>query len=164
MPPLKLDAPRRSWRRAHAGLDAERFRIDLESHATLEAFGSDLEETRDDPDAAREAGLATEGARVGVERLRSRRCLVGGAATSLGRRRPPYEVWRAAATAAGARAEQRGAARTCRRAPPLRAMAGRVEAVCDLPGPRAAAEAWRLAGEWRVGACPVLTGELWELA
>ena len=39
-----------------------------------------------------------------------------------------------------------------------------VAAVCDLPGPRAAAELWRLATEWRVRPTRFLTGELWELA
>jgi hypothetical protein len=39
-----------------------------------------------------------------------------------------------------------------------------LEAVCDLPGPRAGAEVWRLASEWRVRRIPVLAGELWELA
>lgn len=39
-----------------------------------------------------------------------------------------------------------------------------LEAACDLPGPRAGAEAWRLASEWRVKCVPVLGGVLWELA
>jgi hypothetical protein len=39
-----------------------------------------------------------------------------------------------------------------------------VEAVCDLPGPRANAELWRLAAEWRVKPVRVLTGTLWESA
>jgi hypothetical protein len=39
-----------------------------------------------------------------------------------------------------------------------------LESVCDLPGPRAGAEAWRLASEWRLRRVPVLSGELWELA
>jgi hypothetical protein len=39
-----------------------------------------------------------------------------------------------------------------------------LEAVCDLPGPRAGAEVWRLASEWRVRRLPVLNSELWELA
>jgi hypothetical protein len=39
-----------------------------------------------------------------------------------------------------------------------------VEAVCDLTGPRASAELWRLATEWRVKPVRVLTGELWEPA
>jgi hypothetical protein len=37
-----------------------------------------------------------------------------------------------------------------------------VAAVCDLPGPRAAAELWRLAMEWRVTPQRVLGGELWS--
>ena len=39
-----------------------------------------------------------------------------------------------------------------------------LEAVCDLPGPRASAELWRLAGEWKVKPERVLTGMLWEVA
>ena len=39
-----------------------------------------------------------------------------------------------------------------------------VAAACDLPGPRAAAELWRLASEWRVRPVRIVTGELWELA
>ena len=39
-----------------------------------------------------------------------------------------------------------------------------LEAVCDLPGPRANAELWRLAADWRVKPVRVLTGMLWELA
>ena len=44
-------------------------------------------------------------------------------------------------------------------------MAGvEVEAVCDLPEPRAQAELWRLAGELRARPTRVLTGRLWEPA
>jgi hypothetical protein len=39
-----------------------------------------------------------------------------------------------------------------------------VAAVCELPGPRAPAELWRLASEWKVRPVRVVTGELWELA
>jgi hypothetical protein len=39
-----------------------------------------------------------------------------------------------------------------------------VAAACDLPGPGAPAELWRLAGEWRVRAERVLGGELWTAA
>ena len=39
-----------------------------------------------------------------------------------------------------------------------------VEAVCDLAGPRARAELWRLASEWRAKPTRVLTGWLWEPA
>jgi hypothetical protein len=39
-----------------------------------------------------------------------------------------------------------------------------VELLCDLPGPRAHAELWRLAENWRVRPVRVLTGWLWEAA
>ena len=39
-----------------------------------------------------------------------------------------------------------------------------VAAVCDLPGPRAPAELWKLALEWRVKPRRVPGGELWEAA
>jgi hypothetical protein len=39
-----------------------------------------------------------------------------------------------------------------------------VEVVCDLPTPRAAAELWQLAGDWRLKPVKVLTGYLWEPA
>jgi len=39
-----------------------------------------------------------------------------------------------------------------------------VAAVCDLPRPRAAAELWRLAADWRIRHEPVLAGELWSVA
>ena len=39
-----------------------------------------------------------------------------------------------------------------------------VAAVCDLPGPRAPAELWRRALEWRVRPEAVLGGQLWHLA
>jgi hypothetical protein len=36
-----------------------------------------------------------------------------------------------------------------------------VAAVCDLPGPRAPAELWRLASEWRIKPERLGSGELW---
>jgi acyl transferase domain-containing protein len=39
-----------------------------------------------------------------------------------------------------------------------------VAEVCRLPGPRAPAELWRLATEWRVKSERVGNGELWALA
>ena len=39
-----------------------------------------------------------------------------------------------------------------------------VEVLCELPGPRAAAELWGLAEAWKVRPVPVLTGHLWEAA
>jgi hypothetical protein len=166
----KLDGPQALMDEARrSGLDGERFRIDLESHATLEAFGADLEESRAIPDAARAAGLATEGSHgSSVERLQFPAVRftpdgdgddrwVGGDHS--------YEDWRAAAVAAGARPAEdahpdvAGALRRFGRM-----ATAELEAVCDLPGPRAGAEAWGLASEWRVKRVRVLAGELWELA
>ena len=125
-----------------AGLDVARFRIDLDSHAIVEAFGADLDATRAH---ARELPFLV----VGDEQLVLDR----------------DGDWRAALVEAGA--QQAGD-------PPPDVLAGlsrfgrmasaEVEAVCDLPGPRANAELWRLAAEWRVRPIRVLTGMLWELA
>jgi predicted DsbA family dithiol-disulfide isomerase len=144
----KLDTPEALVEEARsAGLDTRRFRIDLGSHAIVEAFGADLEDTR----ALPEESFALPTIRFGDDHL------VSGPA--------PYEEWRAAALAAGARPAGE------ERPDPPAALArfGRmatveVEAVCDLPGPRASAELWRLAAEWRVKPLRVLTGTLWELA
>jgi hypothetical protein len=148
-----------------AGLDARRFRIDLESNAIVEAFGADLEETRSPPDEARDRGGVTEG--QGGERLvfPSVRFEGEGGAASWVFGDAPYEEWRAAALAAGARpaAEPRpdvlAAVRRFGRIAPVE-----VEAVCDLSAQRAEAELWRLAGEGRVRPLRILTGELWEAA
>ncbi len=45
-----------------------------------------------------------------------------------------------------------------------RMAAAEVAAVCDLPGPRAPAELWRLALEWRARPTMFLTGALWAAA
>jgi putative protein-disulfide isomerase len=153
-----------------AGLDLQRFRIDLESNAILEAFGNDLEETRTIPDAAREAGLATEGTHgSSVERLAfpalrfipdegaGEERWVGGDHS--------YEDWLEAAVAAGASPSSEPHPDVVAALRRFGSMAtAELEAVCDLPGPRAGAEVWRLASEWRVRRVPVLGSELWEPA
>jgi predicted DsbA family dithiol-disulfide isomerase len=139
----KLDAKEALVQEARgAGLDVGRFRIDLESHAIVEAFGADLEATR-----AHSAELPF--------------ALVADDDRPLG----PSDDWRAALLEAGARPAGDPA-------PDVLAALGRfgrmataeVEAVCDLPAPRANAELWRLAAEWRVRPIRVLTGMLWEAA
>jgi putative protein-disulfide isomerase len=128
-----------------AGLDVERFRVDLGSHAIVEAFGADLEETRAG-EGIPSPSIVFEGDH-GAYELRG------------------YDELRAAAVAAGA--QPLGAP-----APGVLEALGRfgtmataeVAAVCALPGPRAQAELWRLAVEWQVRPVRVLTGELWELA
>jgi hypothetical protein len=167
----KLDAPEALVAEARrAGLDVQRFRIDLESNAILEAFGSDLEESRTIPDAARAAGLAAEGRHgSSVERLafpalrfipedgQSGERWVGG--------HNSYAEWREAAISAGATPSAEPYPDVSAALRRFHSMAtAELEAVCDLPGPRAGAEAWRLASEWRLRRVPVLDGELWELA
>jgi predicted DsbA family dithiol-disulfide isomerase len=125
-----------------AGLDVGRLRNDVDSHAIVEAFGADLEATR-----AHARTLPF--------------LVVGEDERVLG----PDDDWEAALAEAGA--QRRGEP-----APDVLAALSRfgrmasveVEAVCDLPGPRANAELWRLAAEWRVRPVRVLTGMLWEPA
>jgi predicted DsbA family dithiol-disulfide isomerase len=144
--------------RAVAGLDLERFAIDLRSHATLEAFGADLERAESVPAEHHNAASgrvklpsfefrATDGAVHGVYGYSD------------------YATLAAAALAAGAAA-------TGDPPPSIEQALGRfgsmataeVAAVCGLPGPPAPAELWRLASEWRVKAEPAGGGELWSLA
>jgi putative protein-disulfide isomerase len=127
-----------------AGLDAARFRIDLESNAIVEAFGADLEETRS------VAGAELPYLRFGDEVL---------AASA------PYSEWRAAALAAGATPSAQPAPSPFDAVVRFGRIASiEVETVCELAGPVARAELWRLATEWRIKPLRVLTGVLWEPA
>ena len=133
------------------GMDVERFGIDLCSHAIVEAFGADLERAR-------------EAARDGERRVPFPSFAVRGDdhVHWLYDTTDPAEL-RAAAIAAGATpGELPGVAEAVRRF--ARIATPEVAAVCDRPGPLAAAELWRLASEWRVRPERVLTGELWNLA
>jgi putative protein-disulfide isomerase len=128
-------------------LDVERFRIDLGSHAIVEAFGADLELTRGE-----EMELPTivfegeDGSRYPVHGVK------------------PYEDYAAAARAAGAESngERPGVLDAVKR---FGRMATReVEEVCGLPTPVAGAQLWQLATEWKLRPVRVLTGYLWEAA
>ncbi len=123
-------------------LDVERFRIDLGSHATVEAFGADLELTREG-----EHTLPT------LE--------FDGHAVRGGR---PYEDYRAAAEAAGASAngERLGVQEAVSRFG--RVATREVEEVCGYAAPVAGAQLWQLAAEWKLRPVRVLTGHLWEAA
>ena len=144
--------------RAVPGLDVERFRIDLSSHASLESFGADLE---------RASAVAPQHYAPGSDRVQL---------PSLEFRAPDgavhgvygyvaYEDLERAALAAGAEPSAdpppgiEAALRT------FGSMAtAEVAAVCALPGPRAPAELWRLASEWRLQSERVGSGELWSPA
>jgi predicted DsbA family dithiol-disulfide isomerase len=133
--PALLDAAREV-----GGLDLERLRIDFGSNAIVERFGADIERGR---------GVTTP-------------------ALAFGDGEPvPPERWREAVLAAGASPVDGlpGIEDALRR---FGAMATpEVAAVCGYPSPpnpRAPADLWRLALEWRVRPRRVAGGELWELA
>lgn len=123
------------------GLDVTRFAIDLESDAIVESFSADLERTRA---AAGDRALPFV-AVDGVEGLHD--------VAELERL-----VERSGAVAQPAPGVEEALRRFGRMA------TAEVAAVCELPGPHAAAELWRLATAWRVRAEPCLGGELWALA
>lgn len=144
----KLDNAEALLAEAHRirGLDVDRLRRDLGSSATIERFGEHLE---------RSEHLG------GWQNLPA--LLVGG--THIAPSFSPYESWRAVALAAGAvptgdpppSIEQ-----ALRRFGTL--ATAEVAAACALPGPRARAELWRLALEWKIVAERRFTSALWRLA
>ena len=118
------------------GLDPVRFGRALDSSATVEAFGADLEWARE-----REAGvhaLFVGGDRVDADGLAAALVAAGAAA---GRARPGVEE---ALTAHG----------------PL--AAAEVAALCDLAPLRATGELWRLALDFRARPERLGSGELWR--
>ena len=131
-------------------LDVERFRIDLASHATVEAFGADLEAARGIENPEREDRVPFPTLRFGDGEH-----LFGPA---------PYDRYREAAIAAGASpsAEWPSVEEALKRFGTM--AAPEVMAVCDLPEPRAESELWRLASEWKARPVRVLSGRLWESA
>jgi putative protein-disulfide isomerase len=147
-----------------AGLDIERFRIDLSSNAITEAFGRDLDEVRAIPDGARAAGAVSD--TEGRERLVFPSAVFVGDGDA---RRPvwgrhPYDAYRDAALGVGAEPVVE------RPAEPLEAIErfGRsatkeIEVLCGRPRPVVEAELWALAREWRLRPTPVLNGTMWEL-
>jgi putative protein-disulfide isomerase len=148
-----------------AGLDAARFRIDLESNAILEAFGADLAEARAVPDEARAAGHVRRSGET--ERLPFPTAIFlaesGERHAVYGPR--PYEELRAAALAAGAAPEREERPGVLEAVERFGRLATReVEELTGKPGPVVRAELWGLAREWRLRPRPALTGELWELA
>jgi putative protein-disulfide isomerase len=146
-------------------LNVERFRIDLGSHAIVEAFGADLERTRTVTDDARERSGVHSG--NGPERLVLPTIVFSGedAATHAVYGFRPYEEYREAALSAGASLTEGSPPGVLDAVKRFGRIAGaEVEAVCDLPTPRAEAELWRLATDWKLRPVRVLTGYLWQPA
>ena len=150
-----------------ARIDRERFEIDLRSHAITEAFGADLDEVRDPPPEAREAGAV--GHTEGKERISF------PSAVFIGEDGSRHGVWAQARspsgdargrTRGGGEAGERGAARAARRDPPLRPLRdprargpGR-----DAPAGRSRPSSGAWPGLEARSPCRALTGTLWEPA
>jgi predicted DsbA family dithiol-disulfide isomerase len=145
--------------RAAGDLDIDRFRIDLSSHATLEAFGADLE-------------------RAGAERLAEHRSQNTGrvklpSIEFVGPNREVHGVYGFTHYESVRRAAVEAEAAVVFEQPPSIEDALRhfgpmstaeVAAVCELPGPRAPAELWRLGLEWTLRPERLGNGELWSFA
>ena len=147
-----------------AGLDVESFRVDLRSHAITEAFAADLERTQD---LGRRTGEPVARASLGAGGAPLPTLVFagedGGVREVAGLQ--SHEAYRTAALESGAEPEAEG---------PLgiqevlarfgRVTTREVEVLCGLPGPRAAAELFKLAEKWRLRPLRKLTGYLWEAA
>lgn len=145
--------------RAVPGLDIERFRIDLGSNWTAELFGKDLD--RSEAVAAEHHDPARGRVRLpSVEFVAADGAVHGVYGAGHG-----GDDYRDAALAAGAQrlgGPPPDAERALREVGPL--AVPEVAALCDLPGPRAPAELWRLAQEWRARPERLGSGELWSAA
>jgi putative protein-disulfide isomerase len=148
-----------------AGLDVERLRIDLGSHAITEAFAADLDEVRNPPDEARDAGKVGE--TEGHDRVSFPSAVFrdgSGSETGVWGWQP-YEAYRKAALAAGAEPA------TSQLPDPVAAIErfGRcatreLEELTGRPGPVLRAELWGMARDWKLRPVGVLGGTFWELA
>jgi predicted DsbA family dithiol-disulfide isomerase len=151
-----------------AGLDVERFRIDLRSNAITEAFAEDLERTKalgarlasaeglSEGQASRGAGGAPLPTLVFRAEGGDERVIAGYQAP---------EAYRAAALECGATPGAGGALGVEEAVARFgRVTTREIEVLCELPGPRASAELFRLAEAWRVRPLRRLTGYLWEAA
>jgi len=163
----KLDHPESLLAAAgQVRLDRKRFEIDLFSEAITEAFAADLDEVRDPPSEAREAGA--------VRRTEGNERISFPSALFIGEDGSRHGVWsaarsfpalREAAVAAGALPVNEGGLA------PLEAIGrfGRcatreLEVLWDRPRPVVEAELWALARDWKLKPVAALTGTLWEPA
>ena len=145
--------------RAVPGLDLDKLRLAFGSHAIVEAFGADLD---------RAAGVPPEHHAPGTGRVKLPSVEFRGASDGAVQGVYGYSDYASLAAAAIAAGAQPGRDAPLGVEDALRAFGSmataEVGAVCDLPGPRAPAELWRLATEWRVRPERVGSGELWAPA
>jgi len=140
----RLDAPDAlvELAREVPGLQIDRFAIDLASNAITESFGADLERWRTEHPEGILPVLA-----------------VGHAGSLAGAEISPDAVAELARRAGAGAVPLPEVESALRRLGPVAAV--EVAAACGLPLPRAQAELWRLALEWRARPERVLAGELW---
>jgi hypothetical protein len=132
-------------------MDVERFAIDLRSHAIVEAFGADLERTRA---AARDGEPRVPFPSIEVRGDDEVHWVYDST--------DPTQLRRAALAAGGAPQALPDPLGAVRRF--ARIATPEVAAVCDRPGPLAAAELWGMATRWEVRPERALTGDLWAPA
>jgi predicted DsbA family dithiol-disulfide isomerase len=163
----KLDHPEALLAAAGAArLDRRRFEIDLFSEAITEAFAADLDEVRNPPPEAREAGA--------VRRTEGKERISFPSALFIGEDGSRHGAWgtarshpalREAALAAGARQVNGGELQPLEAIRRFRRCATReLEVLCDRAGPVVEAELWTLARDWKLKPVTALTGTLWEPA
>ncbi len=148
-----------------AGLDVARFAAALDSTGAREAFDAHVEEAREVPAEARDAGKTS--VTEGHERLSFPSVVFVG---EDGERHgawgfQPASAYREAALAAGARQVNEGDLSVLEAASRFGRLAlPEVEQLTGMTSVEARAELWRLAAEDRLRPIPALTGVLWEPA
>jgi putative protein-disulfide isomerase len=163
----KLDHPEALLATAGtARLDRRRFEIDLFSEAITEAFAADLDEVRDVPPEAREAGA--------VRRTEGKERIAFPSALFIGEDGSRHGAWgtarshpalREAALAAGARQVNERELAPLEAIRRFRRCATReLEVLCERARPVVEAELWALARDGKLKPVPALTGTLWEPA
>jgi hypothetical protein len=161
----KLDQPEALIEEGRAaGLDVERFRIDLRSNAITESFAADLERTES---LVGRVEVPAAGASRGAGDAPLPTLVFRGEGGEEGflAGHQPLEAYRRAALECGAPAGQSaplGVEEAVARFG--RVTTREIEVLCELPGPRASAELFRLAEQWRLRPLRRLTGYLWEAA
>ena len=151
-----------------AGLDRQRFEIDLYSEAITEAFGADLDEVRNPPQEAREADAIHRSSK-GRERISFPSALFigedGNHHGAWGGVSVEVEKLRLVALSAGAKRVNEGPLEPLEAIERFGRCATReLEVLADRPKPVIEAELWALARDWKLKPVPALTGTLWERA
>jgi predicted DsbA family dithiol-disulfide isomerase len=151
-----------------AGIDRERFEVDLRSHAITEAFGADLEEVRDPPQEARDADAIHRSSK-GRERISFPSALFRGGDGSRngvwGSDAVDAEKMRAAALASGAERKNEGALEPLDAIQRFGRCATReLELLAEKPQPVLEAELWAMARDWKLKPVSALIGTIWEAA